>query len=120
MIQIKKFKIHSLQNRIALAITIFFVIIFLIFLFLTHHSHQHFLNKQFDSHLLALAGYVASTSSNKSAEENRVDFNQLGHLFIQERDLQFIIIYDPENKVSLSRTRVDGENLDFVQPLIAE
>lgn len=120
MIQIKKFKIHTLQNRIALTIIVFFVIVSFILLFMTHHSYHRFINKQFEEHLLALAGYIASSSSIQSTSEQQIDLNSLGRLFVQEKNLQFIIIYDPIKNFTLSRTRIDGENLDFIYPLIEE
>ncbi len=120
MIQIKKFKIHTLQNRIALTIIIFFVIVSFILLFMTHHSYHRFINKQFEEHLLALAGYIASSSSIQSTSEQQIDFNSLGRLFVQEKNLQFISIYDPDKNFTFSRTRMDGENLDFIYPLIEE
>jgi signal transduction histidine kinase/ActR/RegA family two-component response regulator/HAMP domain-containing protein len=120
MIQIKKFKIVSLQTRIALAISVIFIFAYLSSLFLTHRNYQNFLEKQFDDHLLAIAGYVAAMSSTKIYHDQEVDLNQLGLLFLQEKDLQFIMIYDPEKNISVSKSKNDIQDLSFLKPMLAD
>jgi len=120
MIQINKFKIFSLQNRITLTISVIFIVAFLSSFFLTHRNYQNFLEKQFDDNLLAIAGYVASMSSTKIYQDQDVDLNQLGRLFLQEKDLQFIMIYDPVKNISVSKSKSEIQDLSFLKSLLDE
>jgi len=114
----KTFKITSLQNRLTFTVSLIFIISYLGGLLLTQNIYQHFSEKQTNRRFINLAANLAASIHQDIPEQEPQEMNLMSRLMFQERDLQYVLIYDLHKDVSIFKSREKSKNSDLLRGLV--
>ena len=100
---LNKLKNFTLQRRLTFTVSLIFIVSYLAALSLTQWIYLYYLDQQTNQRLLNLAGDLVTLVYEIDLENDTRDFNILGRLLLQEKELQYVFIHDPQkNNLTLS------------------
>ncbi|UCF63648.1 MAG: response regulator [bacterium] len=113
-------KISSLQNRLTFTVSLIFITSYLGGLLLTQNIYLYYSDKQTNRHLINLAANLAANLNQDISKPSPQEMNLMGRLLFQEKDLQYVLIYDSQNDVSIFKSREKSKSSDFLRALIKQ
>jgi signal transduction histidine kinase/CheY-like chemotaxis protein/HAMP domain-containing protein len=117
---LKKLKNFTLQGRLTFAVSLIFIIAYLAALSLTQWIYLYYMDQKINQRLINLAGDIVTLASEINPQKNIQDFTILGQLLLQEKELQYVSIYDLDRGISIFKSDENYKNSELFQNLIQQ
>ncbi len=101
---ILKLRKTSFYTRLTVTVSIVFIVVCLLIIFITHEMYLKYSNQQYVEHVESIGGKLAVLSQQPIVNKNKAELNYLSQVFLQEKHIHLIIFLDKQRNLIFTST----------------
>jgi two-component system cell cycle sensor histidine kinase/response regulator CckA len=113
----KKLQNISLQTHLTITVGLIFIFAYFSSFLINHQIYHHYLEKQYETHLVAIAGKLVSWNTLHNFEQKQPDVDNFWRIFQEEKEVKYIGIFDQSREYSFYKSRQNLQDEQSIETI---